>query len=426
MNVLFVAPSYWPFISGAQTFLQAMAERLVSDDHRVTILTTMATCAEDFWRDPETPPILSSREILGGVRIERCRLTYPKPAPFVFSVLRRVGLALHHLRIPVVCAAPVQRYLARWMPPLEGFNTSLEHWVPQSDLIHVVDGSWDGLLLSAASVAARYSKPLVVSPLMHLGGRTISAHYQMAHQVQVYRGADAVIALSGYERTAYQSLGVDSNKLHVLRMGVDPLSDVELIQKTRVLRRDSTLSEVLFLGVNTYDKGAFTLAQAVVKLNQEGFLVNLVVAGPRPEDLKRYLRQRPHHEQAIARDHIRVLGFVDSTTKHQLLETTALLALPSRVDTFGIVFLEAWQYHKPVIGALAGGIPEVITHGVDGLLVPFGDVTSLAAAIRELLQNQSLAHALGGAGHAKAQTYTWESTYGELLQIYDNVRMSCV
>lgn len=421
MDVLFVAPSYWPFVSGAQTFLRAMAERLVVDGHTVKVLTTTARCAEDFWRHPEAPSALLPRETLDGVRVERCRLTYPKPAPFVFSLLRRIGLGLHHLGIPAAFAAPVQRYLARWMPPLEGLHASLEHLAPQSDWIHVVDGSWDGLLLAAASAAAHYRKPLIVLPLMHLGGKTVSAHYQMAHQVQVYRGADAVIALSEHERTVYQSLGVDSNRLHVLRMGVDSLSGGVRAEKAPVSHQDNNLPEVLFLGANTYDKGVFTLAQAIIQLNREGLGVDLMVAGPRPEDLKRYLQQRPHPEQAIARDHIHILGFVDSTTKHQLLEATALLALPSRVDTFGIVLLEAWQHAKPVIGALAGGIPEVITHGRNGLLVPFGNVEALMEAIRKLLGDPNLAQVLGEAGRAELQTYTWDSTYAALRRIYEKL-----
>ncbi len=425
LRILFISPTYWPFINGAQTFLQAMAERLVTDGHVVTVLTTTASCAEDFWRRPVTSSYLPPQEVLNGVQVERLALTYPWPAPFMFGVLRRLGLWLHRLGVPAIVAAPAQRYLAKWMPPLVGLKASLEQLTPSCDLVHVEDSSWDGLLLAGATAAAHATKPLVVQPLMHLGGGTIAAHYQMAHQVQIYRRAHAVIALSEKERAAFQSLGVLPEKLHVLRMGVDPWPFDNEIGQREYPEPDSAVPAVLFLGANTYDKGAFTLAQAIIRLNQAGVPVNLTVAGPRKEDLISFLQQRPPHEQAIIGDHIRILGFVDDNVKHHLLESAFLLALPSRVDTFGIVFLEAWQHARPVIGALAGGIPEVITHGRNGLLVPFGDAAALAKAIQRLLEDRHFAQQLGNAGYVEVQNYTWERTYTALLKIYDDLRGIC-
>ncbi|MFN8515884.1 MAG: glycosyltransferase [Chloroflexia bacterium] len=57
-----------------------------------------------------------------------------------------------------------------------------------------------------------------------------------------------------------------------------------------------------------------------------------------------------------------------------MLAAASIFALPSRTDSFGITFLEAWCNGVPVIGARAGSIPDVIDDGEDELLVPFGDV----------------------------------------------------
>ena len=75
--------------------------------------------------------------------------------------------------------------------------------------------------------------------------------------------------------------------------------------------------------------------------------------------------------------------------------------MPSRTDSFGIVYLEAWLNGVPVIGARAGGVPEVITDGVDGYLVDFGDVAALANRIELLLRRPEAARALGEAGRRK-------------------------
>ena len=75
--------------------------------------------------------------------------------------------------------------------------------------------------------------------------------------------------------------------------------------------------------------------------------------------------------------------------------------MPSRTDSFGIVYLEAWLNGVPVIGARAGGVPEVITDGVDGYLVDFGDVAALANRIELLLRRPEAARAMGEAGRRK-------------------------
>ena len=93
--------------------------------------------------------------------------------------------------------------------------------------------------------------------------------------------------------------------------------------------------------------------------------------------------------------------------------------MPSRVDSFGLVFLEAWAQGKPVIGARAGGIPAVVDHGENGLLIPFGDVDALAAAIERLLDSPEEAARLGQTGWRKLKEhYDWERVYPQLLALY--------
>ena len=68
-----------------------------------------------------------------------------------------------------------------------------------------------------------------------------------------------------------------------------------------------------------------------------------------------------------------------------------LFAMPSRTDSFGIVFLEAWANGLPVVAAAAGGVPEVVRHGETGLLVPFGDLDRLTGSLLALLSDPARA-----------------------------------
>jgi glycosyltransferase involved in cell wall biosynthesis len=96
--------------------------------------------------------------------------------------------------------------------------------------------------------------------------------------------------------------------------------------------------------------------------------------------------------------------------------------MPSRTDSFGIVFLEAWCYSLAVIGARAGGVPDVIADGSDGLLVRYGDPEQLADAIGGLLANPERRQQMGAAGRAKVlATLTWDRVYQRAQAVYDQL-----
>ena len=96
--------------------------------------------------------------------------------------------------------------------------------------------------------------------------------------------------------------------------------------------------------------------------------------------------------------------------------------MPSRTDSFGITYLEAWCYGLPVIGARAGGVPDVIDDGQDGVLVEFGDVAALADAISRLLHDRVEAQRLGATGRAKVlRELTWDRIYAQVRAVYEEV-----
>jgi glycosyltransferase involved in cell wall biosynthesis len=103
-----------------------------------------------------------------------------------------------------------------------------------------------------------------------------------------------------------------------------------------------------------------------------------------------------------------------------MLAAIDIFALPSRTESFGIVFLEAWANGKPVVGADAGAVPELVQHEVNGLLAPFGDVDGLARAIERLTLDHVLRAALGGRGRQMAgDRYTWTHVVARVERAYE-------
>ena len=77
-----------------------------------------------------------------------------------------------------------------------------------------------------------------------------------------------------------------------------------------------------------------------------------------------------------------------------------IFVAPSRYESFGLVFVEAMREARPVIGCAAGGMPEVVSDGVNGLLVAPGDSAALAGAIATLAESPELRASMGRAGRA--------------------------
>jgi phosphatidylinositol alpha-1,6-mannosyltransferase len=113
-------------------------------------------------------------------------------------------------------------------------------------------------------------------------------------------------------------------------------------------------------------------------------------------------------------DSCRFLGTVSDAERSLWLRRARLLAMPSRLpalggagEGFGISYLEAAAYGKPVVGGNVGGVLDAVIDGETGLLVDPLDALAVAGAITSLLSDDALATRLGAAGRARAEEYSW-------------------
>ena len=88
-------------------------------------------------------------------------------------------------------------------------------------------------------------------------------------------------------------------------------------------------------------------------------------------------------------------------------------------EGFGIAYLEANTFGKPVVGSLGCGAEEAILHGVNGLLAPQNDPDGVAAQAEAVLADPALSARLGAAGRARAETRTWSSVARQYLDMYE-------
>ena len=105
---------------------------------------------------------------------------------------------------------------------------------------------------------------------------------------------------------------------------------------------------------------------------------------------------------------VRFLGAVDPDAVAGLYRSALLVACPSRWEGLPLACLEAMASARAVVATAVGGIPDVVTHGETGVLVPPGDVPALAAAIRALADDATERRRLGRQARAHvAEAYAW-------------------
>jgi phosphatidyl-myo-inositol dimannoside synthase len=102
-------------------------------------------------------------------------------------------------------------------------------------------------------------------------------------------------------------------------------------------------------------------------------------------------------------ERVHFLGSVDTPTLRAHYKACDIFVMPSAGEGFGIVFLEAMRYAKPIIAAESGAIPEVIQEGKTGKLVAYGNKEQLGEALTNLCLNPDERHRLGTAGYQRLQ-----------------------
>ena len=260
----------------------------------------------------------------------------------------------------------------------------------------MIVGAW------AATLARR---PLV----WHLRDLLTSEHFSRFHcrvSAQTARlFATRVIANSNATRRAYVGNGGRSDHVVTVHNGIDPTPFHEIDDGApRSLRAQHDLEDVPLVGVFSRLaewKGQHVLIDALPQIPD---VHALLVGEALFEDDDSYagdLRRRARHRGVADRVHF--LGFRDDVPL--LMHAVDVVAHTSiHPEPFGRVVVEGMCAQTPVIATRTGGVPEIISHRENGLLVPPADAHALASAIDDVLSNDEWANTLAQAGYRTAST----------------------
>ena len=410
MRILHLTPRYHPVQGGAERYWREISNRLAARGHDVTILTSDADHFEYFW-DAGQSRLANLVAQDGRVKIRRLPIRHWPGSPRSYQGLRRLLWLGNEVGVP---AGPLAK-LAQQTPRFPALWHYLATLTEPFDLVAAINVAYEQFGLAGYHFARQRSLPFVYYPLTHLGtGPTpasdkLSRFYTQNHQLKLARESDALVTITPTEAGFYAKQGVAPERIHVAEPGFNVEVSSSGVGERWRQRYQIEKPIILFLGTLSHDKGCDHLVAAAQLLWQQGEQFNLVLAG------------RPTQELRFADlPHLMIRANISNDEKADLLAAADLLALPSRVESFGIVFQEAWAYKTPVIAARTWGIREdVIRHELDGLLVDFGDVVGLSRAIQRLLGDASLRQRLGNNGYVNLATrYSWRDKIDIIDALY--------
>jgi glycosyltransferase involved in cell wall biosynthesis len=408
MKIAWFTHRYFPCLGGSENYGREMVRRFVNRGETVDVMTTNAL---DLWyfTDPR-------KQAING------------PLQSVVDGARVIRFPVRHF--------PGQRYVGRLLSYLPHWPTRCRHdsfmpWVPglgrvrgDYDAVFGVGFPYTGFSYAAWQTARASGAALVLTPFLHLAtpGDPVHRTYTRPHQARLLRGADRVIVQTELESATIRGWGVPRHRILKLGMAVQHEQVTGGDRRGYRARVGIAPGRTVIgqLGANDPNKGTTHLIEAVASLNRQrpaSDPIHLLLAGPQSPSFMAFRAALPGGEQHW----LTVLGPIPDPDRAGFLAALDVYAMPSRTDSFGIVFLEAWANALPVVAAASGGVVEVVEHGRTGLLVPFGDVAALADTLRRLVEDPALAARLGQAGASHvARGFSWDDRFTTLAACVDH------
>jgi starch synthase len=283
-----------------------------------------------------------------------------------------------------------------------------------------------------------YDIPHVVTahslePLRPWKAEQLGGGYRLSSWVErnAYESAAAVVAVSTGMAAdilaAYPS--VDPAKVHIIANGIDtamyaPVPERDVLERYG-LRTDAPI--VLFVGRITRQKGVAHLVRAARDF-APGVQLALCAGAPDTPELSAEITAAVAELQARREGVVWIQEMLPREQLMQLLTAADIFICPSVYEPQGIVNLEAMACETAVVASRVGGIPDVVIEGKTGLLVDYhGEAdaqaaafqTGLAAAVNELIADETRTRGMGIAGRERAVTaYGWDAIAARTVELY--------
>lgn len=242
------------------------------------------------------------------------------------------------------------------------------------------------------------------------------ARWQVALKYRLY---DHVITISEAIRQVLLSEGLVPAKVSCVRSAVDAAPYLAPVSRAAFLQEFGLPDNAIVVGMVAQliqRKGHFYLLEAldVLRGDYPNLRVLLFGKGPLQAELETEIARR--NLSGV----VSLAGF--RTDLPKWLGGLDILAHPADMEGLGVSLLQASAAAVPIIASRAGGLPEAVVDGVNGLLIPRGDIAALGTALRRLLDDAGLRKQMGEAGRARILSeFSVDAMVSGNLAIYNTV-----
>lgn len=392
MNILYTLGRYWPTVGGGELHTRELVNHITERNHAMVVCLRNDNCTD--W--------------LHGMTVNPQR----RRKPYFDS-----GAEVRVIRLGTIRRSALKRKLADYNSSEEYrisckrtlanlFEKELAKIGSSFDVVHNVMIGEEFFSLASLNYASKKGIPFVFTPFSHPDGwrGELFSH--------IYSNADAIFAMTKAEKSFLISQGGRRDRIHII--GAAPLlantAPSEDIKKK--LSIDGPM--LLFLGQKYHYKGMKQMLEAAPLVWEKHPAVHFVFAGPATGHSEK-LFEGEHDDRIIE------TGPVIGMEKVNFLASCDIFCMPSVCESFGMVYLEAWAFRKPVIAADTETSRCFIENGRDGLLVQ-QEASSIAQTICRLIADAGLRDKLGNNGCSKMSThYTWPKIAARVESIYRSV-----
>jgi len=378
MKIALVSPYDFAYPGGVTNHISCLEHQLTLMGHEVKVIAPASRAVPTF--GDKFIPIGKPRPIPTSGSI--CRITISLHlAPTIKAVLEREKFDIIHLHepfMPMLCSAVLRFSHTTNVGTFHAFQHSVGY------LSHPLSGYNFGRPISTIILKRRarklHGKIAVSKPAMEFASKYVPGEYNI-----IPNGIDL----------AHFSPDVSP---------IDEFCDGKL--------------NILFVARLESRKGLNYLIKAYKRVKEEFSNSRLIIVGPGT-------RLRRKYERQVKRNRLQDVVFVGYVAYAELpryYKTADIFCSPATGrESFGIALLEAMAVGKPIVASNIDGYANLITDGVEGLLVPPKDEKALAQALISLMANESLRQQMGARERLTAKKYDWKHVAQRVFDYYVKV-----
>lgn len=411
MRVAQFVHRYPPARGGAESWIARLSQGLVNRGDDVSVWTTTAVDLDAMWRKGHRELPLEER-VEEGVHVKRFDLSMRFPGR-KFALKALTFLPNRLIQLKNIPSSPQSRRM--W----QAAKYSSQNY----DVVHACAFPYGGILASAWLLAKRLRIPFVVTPFLHLGDPKnphdrMRKAYTTAPLRWLLKEADHVLVQTASEHQAVMDFGIPPERVTIQGLGVDQR---ECTGGDRIAARKKwNIPESAFvighLANQSYEKGTVDLFRVFHQIAPGRPEIFLLLAGSRMPNFLEVEKTMPELRS------VRQLDRIEEHEKRDFFAACDAFCMPSRSDSFGLVFLEAWANKIPVVGYAAGGVSDVIRNRQDGLLIDCGDLDRLGGALIEMSRRPERIKRWGSNGFSRLDTeFGWGDKIDKVQEIFQKL-----